>query len=78
MNSLKADFKKTTTQSEATCHKLKNVWIFKLPMQIKIIATVESVLMYGSETWAWKKEIMKWVKWMLCRDSMSGSYEGML
>ena len=38
----------------SACHKLRKVWSSKLRRQIKerlFIATVESVLLYGAETW---------------------------
>eukprot|EP00794_Sanderia_malayensis_P015472 gene15472-17050_t len=38
----------------SACHKLRKIWTSKLPRTIKVRlfrATVESVLLYGSETW---------------------------
>ena len=39
----------------SACHRLKKVWSSKLRRQLKerlFLATVESVLLYGSETWS--------------------------
>ena len=44
------------------CHKLRKVWRSRLRRQIKerlFIATVESVLLYGAETWTLTKTLEK-------------------
>ena len=44
------------------CHKLRRVWSSKLRRQIKerlFLATVESVLLYGAETWTLTKTMEK-------------------
>jgi len=46
----------------SACNKLEKVWKSKLPWGIKIrlfLATVESVLLYGSETWTLTKALSK-------------------
>ena len=45
-----------------TCHKLNKIWKSSLPRAIKIrvfLATVESVLLYGAETWTITKALQK-------------------
>ena len=44
------------------CHKLVKIWHLKLSQKIKIrlfVATVESVLLYGSECWIFDKSMQK-------------------
>ena len=44
------------------CHKLRNIWTSKIPKKIKtrlFVSTVESVLLYGSETWTLTKTLNK-------------------
>ena len=46
----------------SACHRLKKVWSSKLRRQLKerlFLATVESVLLYGSETWSLNKTMEK-------------------
>ena len=46
----------------SACHRLRKVWSSKLRRQMKerlFIATVESVLLYGSETWTLTKTLEK-------------------
>ena len=46
----------------SACHRLRKVWSTKLRRQLKerlFIATVESVLLYGSETWTLTKTMEK-------------------
>ena len=48
------DVKVRKAQAWAACHKLKRIWNSKINKKIKIrlfTACVESVLLYGSETW---------------------------
>ena len=56
----------------SACHNLSKVWKSNLALKIKIrlfIATVESVLLYGSETWTMTKSLTK---------SIDGCYTRML
>ena len=49
----------------SACHILKKVWSSELKRQLKerlFIATVESVLLYGSETWTLTKTMGKQIK----------------
>ena len=49
---------------------MRKVWISKLPPATKIrmfTATVESVLLYGSETWTMRKKLQKSVTWCYTR-----------
>ena len=44
------------------CHKLRKIWSSKLNRELKIrlfISTVESVLLYGAETWTLTKKLKK-------------------
>ena len=44
------------------CHELVKIWHSKLSQKIKIrlfVATVESVLLYGSESWIFDKSMQK-------------------
>ena len=46
----------------SACHRLKKVWSSKLRRQLKerlFLATVESVLLYGAETWSLNKTMEK-------------------
>ena len=46
----------------SACHKLRKIWSSNLKRQIKIrlfVSTVESVLLYGSETWTLTNTITK-------------------
>ena len=48
------DFKIRKALAWSVCHKLRKIWKSTLSKRIKIrlfIATVESVLLYGAETW---------------------------
>ena len=54
MASSQNDFEVRKALAWSACHRLKKIWASKLSRQIKIrlfIATVESVWLYGSETW---------------------------
>ena len=46
----------------AACHKMKKIWKSDLRRDLKVRlfqATVESILLYGSETWTMKKSLIK-------------------
>ena len=56
------DFKVRKAKAWVSCHRMKNIWKSNLPTELKkrlFIATVESILLYGSETWTVTKEISK-------------------
>ena len=45
-----------------TCHQMRNIWNSKLSRKFKIrlmIATIESVLLYGCETWTLTNSLLK-------------------
>ena len=53
-DSSEKDDKIRKAQAWITCHQMRNIWISKLSRKFKIrliITTVESVLLYGCETW---------------------------
>ena len=59
-----SDIKVRKAKAWAACHKLKSIWSSNLRKSIKIrlfTATVESVLLYGSETWTITKRLEKMV-----------------
>ena len=46
----------------AACHQMKKIWSSKMRRQLKIRlfrATVESILLYGSETWTITEALAK-------------------
>ena len=54
------------------CNKMRNVWTSKLPWATKIRlvrAIVESVLLYGSETWTVTTKLEEKCQWMLCQNA---------
>ena len=54
MENTDKDFKVRKALAWSACHKLRKIWTSTLSKRIKIrlfIATVESVLLYGAETW---------------------------
>ena len=51
------DFRKA--KAWAACHKLKQIWKSDLRTAIKVTALIESVLLYGSETWTMSKWLNK-------------------
>ena len=56
------DLKVRKAKAWVSCHRMKNIWKSNLPTELKkcfLIATVESILLYGSETWTVTKEISK-------------------
>ena len=66
------DIKVRKAKAWTACHKLKRIWNSKISKKIKIrlfTATVESVLLYGSETWTLTNRLTK---------SIDGCYTRML
>ena len=62
VESTEHDIKVRKAKAWAACHKLKTIWKSKLSDCLKrrlFIATVESVLLYGSETWTLDKRLEK-------------------
>ena len=58
------DIKVRKAKAWAACHKLKRIWTSNIKKSIKIrlfVATVESVLLYGSETWSLTKRLTKMI-----------------
>ena len=56
------DFKVRKALAWSACHKLRKIWTSTLSKRITIrlfIATVESVLLYGAETWTITQTIKK-------------------
>ena len=54
----------------SACHKLRKIWSSNLKRQIKIrlfVSTVESVLLYGSETWTLTNTLTKQIDGMYTR-----------
>ena len=54
MESTDKDFKVRKALAWSACHKLRKIWSSTLSKRIKIrlfIVTVDSVLLYGAETW---------------------------
>ena len=72
MRSTETDIKIRKAMAWKACNKLDNIWRSKLTKKVKVKlfqATVESVLLYGSETWTVTKKIGK---------SIDGCYTRML
>ena len=62
MESSEKDFEVRKALAWSSCHKLKKIWNSTLSRKIKVrlfLATVESVLLYGSETWTLTKSMEK-------------------
>ena len=62
MESSEKDFEIRKALAWSSCHKLKKIWNSSLSRKIKerlFIATVESVLLYGSEAWTITKALEK-------------------
>ena len=60
MESSEKDIRKALAWS--AYHKLRKIWSSKLPRKLKVrlfIATVESVLLYGAETWTLAQKLQK-------------------
>ena len=58
------DIKVRKAKAWAACHKLKRIWSTNIKKSIKIrlfTATVESVLLYGSETWTLTNRLTKMI-----------------
>ena len=58
----KKDVKIRKAQAWRTCHQMRNIWKSTLSRKFKImlmIATIESVLLYGSETWTLINSVLK-------------------
>ena len=72
MKNCESDIKIRKALAWAACHKLRSIWSSKLRIPIKIrlfLCTVESVLLYNSETWSLTKQMEK---------SLDGTYTRML
>ena len=62
MKSTEKDFIIRKALAWAACHKLDKIWASNLSRNIKVrlfIATVETVLLYGSDTWTINKTLQK-------------------
>ena len=62
MHSTAKDFEIRKALAWSSCHKLQKIWKSNLSRKLKIklfLATVESVLLYGSETWTINKTLQK-------------------
>ena len=62
MESSEKDINIRKALSWSACHKLRKIWSSKLPRKLKVrlfIATVESVLLYGAETWTLTQKLQK-------------------
>lgn len=62
MKGTENDFLVRKALAWSACHKLNKIWQSKLSNKIKIrlfTATVESVLLYGSEAWTFDKSLQK-------------------
>ena len=60
--SCEKDFAVRKARAWTACHKLKKIWTSKMRRNLKerlFISTVESVLLYGSETWTITKQFEK-------------------
>ena len=70
MMSTVKDFEIRKALAWTACHKLKKIWTSNLSRKLKVrlfLATVESVLLYGSETWTVSKTY-KEIRWLLHQD----------
>ena len=59
MHSSSKDFEIRKALAWTSCHKLRKIWKSKLNRELKVklfLSTVESVILYGSETWTEKKK----------------------
>eukprot|EP00111_Clytia_hemisphaerica_P001969 TCONS_00005539-protein len=66
------DFNTRKAQAWSACNRLHNVWQSTISNKTKISffkACVESILLYGSETWTMKNEL---------QDCLDGCYTGLL
>ena len=72
MESSEKDFEVRKALAWSSCHKLKKIWNSTLSGKIKLrlfLATLESVLLYGSETWTLTKSMER---------KLNGCYTSML
>lgn len=56
------DFRVRKAKAWASCHQMKKIWTSNLRQDLKkrlFVATVESILLYGSETWTITKSMAK-------------------
>ena len=59
----KNDFRSRKGQAWSACNKLNNIWQSDISRETKIAffkACVESILLYGAETWKMKKGSFCW------------------
>ena len=62
MKSTDRDFEIRKALAWSACHKMKRIWSTNLKRNIKVrlfVTTVESILLYGSETWTINKVMEK-------------------
>ena len=62
MKSSEKDFEIRKALTWSACHKMKRIWSTNLQRKIKerlFVTTVESILLYGSETWTINKVMEK-------------------
>ena len=62
MKSSEKDFEVRKAKAWAACHQMKKIWKSSMRRDLKIrlfLATVESILLYGSETWTVTKTLAK-------------------
>ena len=70
MESTEHDIKVRKALAWSACHKLKKIWTSSLKKSIKVrlfISTVESVLLYNSNTWTLTKQMEKRLDGMYTR-----------
>ena len=62
MHSTEKDFEIRKALAWSSCHKLQKIWKSDMNRKLKVrlfLTTVESVLLYGSETWSINKTLQK-------------------
>ena len=62
MKSSEKDFKVSKAKALGACHQMKLVWKSYMRRELKVrlfLATVESILLYGSETWTVSQTLAK-------------------
>ena len=62
LKSSEKDFEIRKAHAWTACHKLQKIWKSNIKKKIKerlFLATVESILLYGSETWTLTKSLQK-------------------
>ena len=70
MISSERDFEVRKALAWAACHKLSKIWNSNIKRKIKerlFLSTVESILLYGSETWTMTKNMQKRLDWCYTR-----------